>query len=181
MCSEPGSPFTHTAELARHYLMGLSDQPRSWKPFTKPNNQSWRFLLDSTRNTTSPSERVVAEQAEEDGTGRTSCRTQGFGTATKKGVNRMNNGSSLQNGPGLPPPSWRFYPTRESDFFKHFFSPDVLHSKVQYNRLPCSCQLCNETCLCDQGWNKRPIRPIRTKMVAWQGHSRLGRETSKNT
>ena len=110
------------------------------------------LLLDKEKETGQGVEGVVAEQADDDGTGRMSATTQHLGTATEMTLDWMDSSSSLQIKPGLCPPSWRF-PSQVWEWFcQQFFSRDV-DTKVQYTNnklLVCSCQQYNQSCQCDQ-------------------------------
>ena len=92
------------------------------------------ILLDKEKETVQGVEGVVAEKADDDGTGRTSTMTECFGTTTKMTVDWMVYPSSLQIEPGVPPPSWQFPSHMWEWFFKDFFSPDLVDTNVQYTK-----------------------------------------------
>ena len=114
-------------------------------------------LLDKEKETAWGVEGVVAEQGDDDGTGRTSTTTEHFGTASKTLVDYAGGNEwipqahSKSNQVSLRLPDG-FHPTCQSDFSSIFFSPDVVDTKCStpYYSVANKCNR-YQTCLCDEG------------------------------
>ena len=110
-------------------------------------------LLHKEKETVQGVEGVVAELAEDDGTGRTSTTTECLGTARKDdgGLNELP--KLTPNRTGCPCVFLTVYILRVRVIFQAtFFSWRCWHQRA-VNQLACSCKQCNQTCLCHQGWN----------------------------
>ena len=90
------------------------------------------IVLDKKRKLSRASEEWSQSRRTMKVRGRTSATTECLGTATEMTVDWMDYPSSLQIEPAVLPPSWRFPFHVWEWFFKHFFSPDVVDTKVQY-------------------------------------------------